>query len=64
LDPRYYSGKTFVITTKNNRYEHPYIQSVVLNGKPLKGYRFPQAELKKGGTLELVLGPEPLKTKE
>jgi putative alpha-1,2-mannosidase len=26
LDPRYYSGKTFVITTKNNRYEHPYIQ--------------------------------------
>jgi predicted alpha-1,2-mannosidase len=64
LDPRYYSGKTFVITTKNNRYEHPYIQSVMLNGKPLKGYRFPQAELKKGGTMELLLGPEPLKRQE
>ena len=63
LDSRYYSGKTFVITTKNNHYENPYIQSVVLNGKPLTGYNFPQSELKNGGTLELVLGPEPLKAK-
>jgi predicted alpha-1,2-mannosidase len=59
LDPAYASGKSFVITTRNNRYEHPYIQSATLNGKPLETFWFKQSDLKAGGTLELVLGPEP-----
>ena len=61
LNPDYYKGGTFTITTRNNGYYNVYIQSATLNGKPLTSCRFPQSELKNGGTLELVLGPEPNK---
>jgi putative alpha-1,2-mannosidase len=59
LDPRYYPGKTFRIITHNNTPENLYIQSAQLNGKALHDCWFYHRDFAKGGTLELVLGPEP-----
>lgn len=59
LDPRYYPGGKFVITTSNNSHQNQYIQSALLNGKPLERPWFYHRELIRGGTLELDLGPEP-----
>lgn len=59
LDPRYYSGKQFVITTHNNSEANLYIQKAVLNGKPHDRFWFSHEEYAKGGELELFLGPEP-----
>jgi predicted alpha-1,2-mannosidase len=59
LDPRYYPGGKFVITARNNSPDHPYIQSALLNGKPLDKPWFYHRELVQGGTLELQLGKEP-----
>lgn len=59
LNPRYFPGKEFVITTKNNSETNYYIQSAKLNGQPLKQYWFPHADLANGGALELELGPQP-----
>ncbi|HEX3857211.1 MAG TPA: GH92 family glycosyl hydrolase [Verrucomicrobiae bacterium] len=59
LDRNYYPGRTFTITTRNNRPGNIYIQSAKLNGKPLQEFSFPQSVLADGGTLELTLGPEP-----
>lgn len=62
LDPRYYSGKTFTITTRNNAPANIYIQSAALNGKPLTGrFWITHRELTSGGTLEVTLGPQPNK---
>jgi putative alpha-1,2-mannosidase len=62
LDPRYYPGGKFQITTRNNSAENKYIQSAVLDGKPLDKPWFYHRELVDGGTLELQLGPEPNRT--
>ena len=59
LDERCYSGKTFVIKTKNNSRENLYIQSAKLNEQPLNKPWFYHNELVKGGELELNLGSEP-----
>ncbi|NML39601.1 glycoside hydrolase family 92 protein [Chitinophaga sp. G-6-1-13] len=59
LDQRYYPGKTFVITTINNKPGNNYIQSARLNGKPLTDFRFPHSTLIKGGTLQITLGATP-----
>ena len=59
LNPEYFPGKEFIITTKNNSATNLYIQSAKLNGKPLKQCQFSHADLVKGGTLEIELGPEP-----
>ncbi|MGK6351009.1 GH92 family glycosyl hydrolase [Parapedobacter sp. DT-150] len=59
LNRDYYPGKTFTITTKNNAPENRYIQSARLNGNILEQCWFHQDALKKGGTLDLVLGPLP-----
>jgi len=59
LNPQYYPGKTFTITTSNNAPDHRYIQSARLNGRPWQQCWFRQADLKRGGTLTLALGPEP-----
>lgn len=61
LDNHYYPGKEFIIRTHNNSSENVYIQSVRLNGKPLDTYHFPHSELVKGGTLDIILGPQPNK---
>jgi predicted alpha-1,2-mannosidase len=59
LDPGYYPGKKFVITTKNNSAENMYIQSARLNGKQHSKVWFTHDEFRKGGKLKLELGPTP-----
>jgi len=62
LDPRYYPGGKFVITTRDNSPENTYIQSASLDGKPLKRPWFYHRELTDGGTLELHLSDKPNQT--
>lgn len=62
LDNNYYSGKEFIIETKNNSPENVYIQKAFLNGKPYDSYRLPHSELVKGGHLVIELGKEPNKS--
>ncbi len=59
LNPRFYSGRTFVITAKNNAPENCYIQSATWNGEPLNKPFISHEELVKGSTLELIMGSEP-----
>ncbi len=59
LDKPYYGGKTFTIQTINNGPGRVYIQSAMLNGKPLNQPRLYHRDLIKGGTLVLVLGRKP-----
>ncbi len=59
LDNKYYSGSQFVISTRNNTAANTYIQSARLDGRTLNNAWFYHRELADGGTLELVLGPQP-----
>lgn len=59
LDPRYYTGKEFVIETVNNSAENCYIRSATLNGKPLSQPRIPFSAVKNGGKLVLVMDNSP-----
>lgn len=61
LDPAYYSGNQFTITTHDNSEENMYIQKAMLNGKPWGHFWFTHETFIKGGELELWLGPEPNK---
>ena len=61
LDPKYYSGKEFVIEAKNASSKNRYIQSATLNGQPLDKFWFRHSDLVKGGKLELEMGAEPNK---
>ena len=51
--------KSFIIEAKNTSRKNIYVQSASLNGKALHTFHFPAAELLKGGTLVLEMGPEP-----
>ena len=59
LDPKYYKGKEFVITTENNTQENIYIQRATLNGHPLNKSWIYFTDLVNGGTLNFVLGDKP-----
>ena len=59
LDPKYGSGGTFTIAAKNNSPENVYIQSAALNGRPLNRCWLNYQEIIAGGTLAVVLGPQP-----
>jgi predicted alpha-1,2-mannosidase len=59
LDPAYYPGKTFVIEARNVSDKNRYIQSAMLDGKPLTKPWFYHSELVDGGSLVLQMGPEP-----
>lgn len=59
LDPKYYSGKQFIIKTYNNSEANCYIQKAVLNGKALNTFWFLHQDFAKGGLLEIWLGPKP-----
>jgi predicted alpha-1,2-mannosidase len=61
LDPRWHSGKSFTITAKNSSTANCYIQGARLNGKPHNRAWIKHTEIVAGGTLELVMGPEPNK---
>ena len=62
LGERFGRGKTFVIEAEGVSRVNKYVQSAVLNGKTLSSFKFPAQELLKGGSLKLVMGPEPNKT--
>ena len=62
LDNRYYAGKQFRIKTYGNEKGNDYIQSVKLNGQPLKTFWFRHEDFAKGGELEIWLGPQPNKS--
>ena len=53
------SGKNFTVKATNNSAENIYVQRALLNGKPYtKSYIFFD-DIRRGGTLELVMGPQP-----
>ena len=59
LDPGYYEGKAFKISTTSNSPGHHYIQSIKLNNQNLDRIWFYHDDFQKGGHLEIELGPEP-----
>lgn len=54
-------GKTFSVVAKNNSDKNIYVQSARLNGKTLKHSYVDFNDIRRGGTLELVMGPKPSK---
>lgn len=59
FDPKYSKGSPFTITTQNNSPDNVYIQSATLNGQPFNRCWLSYQEIVAGGTLDLVLGPQP-----
>lgn len=59
LDGKYGRGETFVIEAPNASKENMYIQSVILNGKPVHDFKIPQQELLKGGKMIITMGNRP-----
>ena len=54
-------GKTFTVVAKNNSDKNIYVQSARLNGKTLKNSYVDFNDIRRGGTLELVMSPKPSK---
>jgi predicted alpha-1,2-mannosidase len=59
LDREKYHGRTFTVIAKNNSATNLYIQSATLNGKPLQKPWITRDQIIAGGTLKLVMGPQP-----
>lgn len=57
LNPQYYSGDEFTITTTGAKGNNPnaYVKQYLLNGKPIEGVHIPFSEVIKGGTLEVQM---------
>ena len=55
-------GKTFSIVAKNNSKKNIYIQRAWLNDKEYNQCFIDHADIAKGGTLTLEMGPEPMKS--
>ncbi len=53
------NGKKFTMTARNISNQNIYVQSVRLNGKHWDSPFLPYRELKNGGKLEFVMGPQP-----
>jgi predicted alpha-1,2-mannosidase len=54
-------GKTFVVKTLNNAKDHPYIQSVSLNGFPYDRCYITHQQIMQGGVLQFTMGDKPNK---
>ncbi len=59
LNPHNYDGGSFVIEAVRATSDDAYIQSATLNGEPLDRTWLRHEEIAAGGSLRLVLGPEP-----
>jgi hypothetical protein len=59
LDSEKYHGNTFTVVAENNGPSNVYIQSATLNGQPLTRAWLRHEEIVAGGTLHLVMGPQP-----
>jgi len=55
------NGKTFTVVATNNSRDNIYVQSATLNGKKYTKSYINFADISKGGTLQLVMGPTPSK---
>ena len=55
LNPEYYTGKEFTITTSGGTDTTHYVQQYLLNGQPLEGIHLPLSEIVKGGELEVQM---------
>jgi putative alpha-1,2-mannosidase len=53
------NGKVFTITASDVSSRNRYVQSAMLNGKPLNKPWFTQNDIAGGGTLVLQMGPRP-----
>ena len=53
------NGKDFVIVAHHNSDTNVYIQSAILNGRPLNKPWFSHSDLADGGTLVFEMGPQP-----
>lgn len=53
------NGKTFVVNARDNAPGNVYIQSAMLDGKPLDAPVIRHDQILAGGTLEFVMGPKP-----
>jgi predicted alpha-1,2-mannosidase len=53
------NGKDFVTIARNTSRENKYVQSIRLNGQPLKQVWFRHADIANGGTLEITMGDTP-----
>lgn len=51
------SGKTFTVNVKNQSPKNVYVQKILLNGTPLKGYFISHADIMKGGEITFFMGP-------
>ena len=54
-------GKKFTVVAKNNSDRNIYVQSARLNGKPHSKSYIEFDDIRRGGTLELTMGPKPSK---
>ena len=61
LNPDYYPGGEFVITTHDNSADNCYIRRAELNGRPWDYAQFDHEQFVRGGKLELWLGDRPAK---
>ncbi|MBF6628965.1 MAG: GH92 family glycosyl hydrolase [Proteiniphilum sp.] len=59
LGEQYGRGGTFEIIATGASRRNKYVQSALLNGKPLHTFTFPAEELLRGGSLILEMGPHP-----
>ncbi len=55
------NGKTFTINVKNQSDKNVYVQKILLNGQPLKGYFIHHADIMNGGEMTFVMSAKPLK---
>ena len=62
LDPGYSRGQSFSVTARNNSAQNVFIQSAKLNGQPIDRCWITHDEIAAGGTLELIMGPQPNKS--
>ena len=62
LDSKFAKGRSFTVIAKNNSAQNPYIQSALLNGRPITRSWISHAEITAGGKLVLTMGPAPNKT--
>jgi predicted alpha-1,2-mannosidase len=59
LGKRFGRGEKFSVIAKGASRINMYVQKATLNGKALNSFYFPAAELLKGGSLVLEMGPQP-----
>jgi predicted alpha-1,2-mannosidase len=58
------NGQTFQVEVIGQSEKNVYVQKVMLNGKPLKGYHLDHQDIVKGGVLQFTMGPKPQKNKK